>query len=310
MPALSGIRSVHPKTDTMKKRLLLLAAFFAALSVQAQPRTVGNIHESSRIKIALNYYSFNTPLRDGSETVESVIDFAANTGFAAVDATGYYFPGYPAVPSDEYINRIKYRAFWQGIQICGTGVKNDFTLPDPAAREKEKQLVKDWVVVAAKLGASTLRIFAGAGVPEGYTWEQTARWIAADIDECAAFAERYGIKLALQNHNDFLKTAEEVEKLFSMIRSQAVGLMLDIGSYRTDPYREIAQTIKYAITWQIKENLYIDGVETRTDIPRVMEIIRRGGYRGCVPIEILKPGNERQRAAQMFREVERAAFPR
>ncbi|MDR1937535.1 MAG: sugar phosphate isomerase/epimerase [Tannerellaceae bacterium] len=288
----------------MTKALLATACLWLAFSfLQAQTRTVGNIHEQSRIKIALNFYSFNTPLLDGSETLESVIDYCSDTGFAAIDPTGYYFKGYPQVPSDAYINRIKYHAFRQGIQISGTGVRNDFTLPDAAAREKEKQLVKDWVVVAAKLGAPVVRIFTGGGVPKGYSRDEVARWVARDIDECGEFAKQYGIMLAVQNHNDFLKTAEEVEQLFALIRSEAVGLMIDIGSYRTDPYREIEQTVKYAVSWQIKEAVFINGVETPTDIPRVMDIIRRSGYRGYVPIETLGKGTERERVKRMYERL-------
>ena len=284
-------------------RFLIIPAALLCIAAAAQTRTVGNIADRSSIKIALNFYSFNTPLTEGSETMESVIDYAASIGYAALDITGYYFGNYPEVPSDSEIFRIKRRAFRRGIQICGTGVRNDFTLADPSALEKEKQLVKDWIIVAAKLGASTLRIFAGNGVPQGSTWHETAVRVASAIDECAEVAARHGIVIAVQNHNDFLKTASDVENLFSLIRSDAVGLMLDIGSYRSDPYREIEQTVEYAVTWQVKETVFINGEETKTDLRRVMDIIRRKGYCGYVPVEIIGKGNERERVGRMVFEL-------
>ena len=290
----------------MKPRVLFTIALATLCSVAAAQKRVGNIAEESRAKIALNLYSFNTPLTEGKESLETVIDYAASLGYAALDMTGYYFSTYPAAPSDEEVYRTKYRAFRRGIQICGTGVRNDFTVVDRAALEKEKQHVKDWIVVAAKLGASTLRVFAGAGVPQGSTWDETARQVARAIDECAEVARRYGIMIAVQNHNDFLKTAEDVEKLFSMISSDAVGLMLDIGSYRSDPYREIEQTIGYAITWQVKETVFVGGVETKTDVRRVMDIIRKGGYCGYVPVEIIGKGNERERVKRLLDELNAA----
>lgn len=289
----------------MKKTILILLLALLWGETIGQPRG-RNLHETPRIKIGLNYYSFNTPLLRGEETIESVIDYAADLGFDGVDVTGYYFPGYPAVPSDEYILRIKNHAFHQGMTICGTGVRNDFTLADPAARAREIQLVKDWVVAASKLGASTLRVFTGPKIPDGYTWDETARWLAAAVDECAEFAKPYGVVIAIQNHDDFLKTAEDVERIFSRLTSDNVGLMLDVGCYHTDPYREIERTIEYAVTWQIKENVFIDDVETPTDIPRIIDIIARGGYRGFVPIEILNSGNERERTKVMFEKVRAA----
>ena len=102
----------------------------------------------------------------------------------------------------------------------------------------------------------------------------------------------HGVVIALQNHNEFLKTADDVDELFERVDSDWLGLNLDIGSYRVhDPYREIEQNVKRAVTWQIKENVWIDGVETRTDFKRLADIIRRSGYRGYLPLETLGPGD-------------------
>jgi sugar phosphate isomerase/epimerase len=84
--------------------------------------------------------------------------FSAQNNFDALDATGYYFPGYPKVPSDDTIRGLKKKAYVNGVVLSSTGVRNDFTLPDGAARKKEVQLVKDWIEVAAKLGVPVIRV--------------------------------------------------------------------------------------------------------------------------------------------------------
>jgi Sugar phosphate isomerases/epimerases len=259
-----------------------------------------------KTRISLNVFSFDRALRDGLTNIPGVLDFAAQTGFDAVDITGYFFPGYPNVPPDDYLFDLKHRAFRLGLEICGTGIKNDFTNPDPEARKLEKQLVKDWIVVASKLGAQTLRIFAGLAVPEGYTWKQAAEWIAADIEECAQFAQQYGVFLALQNHDDFIKTSDDVETLLQMIHSDWVGLMLDIGSYRSgDPYDEIAKTIKYAITWQVKEEVYINDKRVPTDFDRLKKIVDASSYRGYFPVETLGQGDPKVKVVRMFEELKK-----
>src|SRR5207249_2203293 len=86
-----------------------------------------------RIKIALNAYSFskllNAHLKDGREGISLIqlVDFCARHGFDGFDPTGYFFPNYPKVPADEYVNNLKRRAFDAGIGISGTGVRNNFT---------------------------------------------------------------------------------------------------------------------------------------------------------------------------------------
>ena len=100
-------------------------------------------------------------------TISDMLDFCADTGFEGVDITGYYFKGYPQVPSDEYLFEIKRKAFRLGLEISGTGVRNDFTIADKTKREQEVALVKNWIEVAAKIGAPVIRIFAGNQKNEG-----------------------------------------------------------------------------------------------------------------------------------------------
>ena len=260
----------------------------------------------ARIKISLNSYSFNRPLMSGEMTMDDMLDYAAQTGFEGIDLTGYYFPGYPEIPTDEYIYHIKHKAFGLGIEICGTGVRNNFAQADAAEREAAIKHVKEWIDVASKLGGQTLRIFAGNDVPAGHSREETFQWVIDCIKTCAEYGRNHGVILAVQNHNDFVKTADQVEELLKAIDSEWVGLMLDIGSYQTaDPYVEIRQTVKYAITWQIKEEVFINRKATKTDLDKIKEIIIDSGYRGYLPIETLGEGDPKEKIAVMFNEVKK-----
>ncbi|MCP5111459.1 MAG: sugar phosphate isomerase/epimerase, partial [bacterium] len=185
------------------------------------------------------------------------IDFCAEFGFSGVDATGYYFPGYPKPPLDEYVYKLKRRAFINGITFGGTGVRNDFAVADAAARKRDVQLVKNWIEVAQKLGATELRVFSGREVPSGYSFDQALKWMAADFRECARYAGRHGVMLGLQNHHDFLKTAAQTIRLVDAVDSEWFAVKLDIGSLRQgDPYQEIETLTPYAVSWQIKENIW------------------------------------------------------
>ncbi|HEY1339675.1 MAG TPA: TIM barrel protein, partial [Bryobacteraceae bacterium] len=174
---------------------------FAAGEVKRRPGT--------RIRIGLNSYSFDKPLRDGRMTLADVIDYCAAHDIDGVDLTGYYFPGYPKVPSDEYIYDLKRKAYVNGVSISGTGVRNDFTLPDAAARKAEIERVKNWVVAGEKMGASFIRVFSGPRVPAGSSFDQALEYMIPAFRECAEFGKQHGVIVALQHHDDFLKTADE-----------------------------------------------------------------------------------------------------
>lgn len=228
----------------------------------------------AKLRLSLNCYSFNAPLRSGEIDLFDVLEFCAANGIDAIDPTGYYFPGYPEVPDNEYISRFKRQAFLMGIDISGTGLRNDFTLSNAEKRKEEVVLVKKWIEAAAKLGAPTLRIFVGVTNPEqdGFTRDQVFDWMVRDIRECCEYAGKFGVVLSLQNHWDYIKTASDILKIFKMVNSEWLGLNLDIGSYRFDPYEEIRQTIHLAVTWQIKENVYVNGQQQKTDYDKLFRV--------------------------------------
>lgn len=262
----------------------------------------------SHIKLSCNLYSFNAPLTSGEMTLEQVVDFCAEIGFVAVDPTGYYFKGYPAPASDEEVYRIKHRAFRAGLDISGTGVRNDFTLPDAAARDAEVAHVTRWIDVAAKLGAPVLRVFAGKEAPAGHTEAETRDWVVSCLAQVTERAASRGVMIVLQNHHDFVKTAAQTLDLRKRVPSEWFGLNVDIGSLRIggDPYDEIARLAPFAYTWQLKELVYRGEREEKTDVARVIRIIRDAGYRGYVPIETLGPGNPREKVRRFLDEVRTA----
>ena len=165
---------------------------------------------------------------------------------------------------------------------------------------------------AEKLGAPVIRVFAGKEVPAGFTRTQVVEWMAKDLQECAEFGEKHGVMVGIQNHNDFLKTSGDIEELLSKINSKWFGLILDIGSLRTtdNPYKEIEQVVPYAINWQIKETVFINNVETKTDLKKIVAILKSSRYRGYIPIETLGAGDPKEKVARFFNEVKNAVEER
>lgn len=259
------------------------------------------------LKLSLNAYSFNEPLKSNTISMEELIEFAAEIGFEGIDLTGYYFPGYPNVPTDAFIYQIKRKAHLSGLSISGTGIRNDFAQLDAEKRKKDIQLVKDWILVASKLGAPVIRIFSGVDIPKGYSWESIASWMAKDIQECVDFGQAHGVIVALQNHNDFIKNAEQVKSLFQLVNRAWFGLVLDIGSYQQgDPFPQIQETIPLAVNWQLKEEMYQDGKAIKTDLSKVLKLILASNYRGFIPIETLGKGDPKQKVSQLLKEIKDA----
>lgn len=261
------------------------------------------------LRLSCNLYSFNEPLMNGQMTLEQVLMFCSDLGFDAVDPTGYYFPKYPNLPADDYVYQIKRKAFRLGLDISGTGIRNDFTLPDLTRRKAEIELVRNWTDLAARLGAPVLRVFAGTGkeLPAGYNRKEVTTWVVDALRECTDYAAKQGVMIVLQNHADFIRTDDDILEMITQVKSDWLAVNLDIGSFKLgDPYAQIARVAPYAATWQIKENLFVEGRETETDLNRIMAIVRDSGYRGYLPIETLGKGDPRQKVPVFYEKVKRA----
>ena len=274
----------------------------AAASLEPVKRVGGPM-----LKVSCNAYSFAKLLGTGGTGSLKLVELAevcAKMGFDGFDPTGYYFPGYEknglGVPTDKVIYALKRRAFDLGLGISGTGIGNNFTLADRAARAVDVQRIKNWSEVAAKLGAPVIRVFADTQL-RAQTWESASqgakrddveKWIADDIRACAEHAGKFGVIIGVQNHGDFIKTAFEQIALIQRVDSPWCGAIVDTGYYKAeDVYAEMAQAAPYAVNWQIKQSPY--GVEKEaeapTDLQRLLKIVRASGYRGYLPLETLSP---------------------
>ena len=168
-----------------------------------------------------------------------------------------------ACPTDKYIFDLKRHAFDLGLGISGTGVGNNFTTADKAARALDVQRIKNWAEVAGKLGAPVLRVFADTQmrdetwqtVSKGATRDQVEEWIADNIRECADYAGKFGVIIGVQNHGDFLRTADDLIHLINRINSPWCGAIVDTGYFKApDPYAEMAKAAPYAVNWQVKQS--------------------------------------------------------
>jgi sugar phosphate isomerase/epimerase len=268
--------------------------------------TVQNRKDEStrKLKTSLNAYSFNKMLNDSIKgrgagiTLLQVLEFAAKNKFEGFDATAYYFPGYPERPTNAYVDTLKSRAADLNIAISGTGVRNNFTTADSAVREAGVKHIKEYVEVAARLGAPVIRVFADTQmraqtwdtVSKGATRAQVQDWIAAALRDCADHGRQFKVKIGVQNHGDFLKTGPELLTLIKAVGSEWCGPIVDTGYFKTkDPYEDMALVAPKAVNWQIKQSPLGEDSNVPTDLIRLMTIIRKSGYSGYLPIETLSP---------------------
>lgn len=280
--------------------MIKLAALLPAAVALARSQTLNACEDktamvnrrSVKIKLSVNAWSYYIPLNkylkseSGGMSLFDMLEECARLEVDAIDPTGYFFPGYPNVPDRKFINDFKRRAFQLGIEISGTGIRNDFATPNKVKREADIELAKKWIEAAADMGAPVLRVFAGPQ-PKEHSWDETAKWMAEALAKCAEHGEKHGVMVGVQNHGDMLKSADEVLTILGLVKSDWLGTIVDTGFFLTpDPYADIARVIPHAVNWQVK-GLLSNRKGPKIDMTKLVKIIRESKYRGYVPVETL-----------------------
>ena len=209
------------------------------------------------------------------------IDFCGDHGCAGTELTSYFFQ--PKV-SRKYLTALRRRAFLRGVEISGTAVGNNFSLPAGEARQAQIAYVKEWIDHAAVLGAPHIRVFAGREA-KGVDRAQADRWAIECLRECCDHAAKHGIFLGIENH-DSIGDAKSLLNFVKAVDHPWFGVNLDSGNFRTDnPYEDFAASAPFAVNVQLKTELRVAGKKAPADLPRLMAILKKARYQGYVAVE-------------------------
>jgi sugar phosphate isomerase/epimerase len=256
-----------------------------------------------QLKLSLAAYSFRQALdlKNLSMTLFDFIDLAAGLPLDAVELTSYYF----AEESDAYLDKLKAHAAAKKIAISGVPVGNNFCLRDDAARKAEVEKVKTWTRHAARLGAPTVRIFAG-NLSKGDTLEQAQKRVVAAMEECCAVAEKLGVILALENHGGITATPEQLLALVKPIKSPALGVNIDTGNFHTaDPYADVAKIAPYGVVCQLKTEVSPNNKKEPADLGRMVQILKDANFHGFVALEYEAKEDPRVAVPRHVKELRR-----
>ena len=248
-----------------------------------------------RLLLSLAAYSFrdyfkNSNRPPGAQTAPAkriglieFIDFCAENGCDGAELTSYYFP--PDITT-EFLLKIKRYAFLRGVEISGTAVGNNFTLPVGEKRDQEIAHVKKWIDHAALLGAPHVRIFAGSP-PAGMSRGQAVSLCISAIEDCCDHAAQAGVFLGLENHGGIVAEASGLMEIVRAVKSRWFGVNLDTGNFHSDdPYADLVTCAPYAVNVQLKAEITRRGHEAEpSNLALLAKILRDANYQGYVALE-------------------------
>jgi L-ribulose-5-phosphate 3-epimerase len=274
------------------------ASVIAATDVHAQEPKPAEA-TPPRNRLAVSTYSFwqfkNRDLRD----IEKCIDLSSELGFDGVELL------HRQMESEDkgYLQRLKRRAFINGLDLCGFSTHQGFLSPDEGVRQKNIDHTIHCIELAYDLGIPTMRVNTGTwgtsrnfdelmknrGIEppkEGYTDEDGFDWVIASLEKCLPAAEKCGVLLGLENHWGLGRTAEGVLRIVNKIDSPWLQVTADTGNFLEDPYDRLALLAPKTVLLQAKT--YFGGglwYALELDYPRIARIFREHKFRGYVSLE-------------------------
>ena len=235
------------------------------------------------LKLSLAAYSFNKQLdlKKPAMTLFDFIDLAAALPVEAVELTSYYF----AETTDAYLDRLKAHAAAKKLAISGVPVRSNFCLRDAAKRRADIDQVTAWCGRAGRVGAKTVRVFAGTA-EAGDAAADAVRRVVATVEACLPAATAAGVALAMENHGGVTATADGLLAIVTAVKGEGFGVNIDTGNFKTaDPYADVAKVVPYGVVCQVKTEVFPAGVRQEADLGRMVAILKAGNFHGYVALE-------------------------
>lgn len=292
-------------SNSISRRELLQGCFVAGASLAIGNRFLKQSAAQEtrtpppRSHIGISTYSFWQFKNEAYRDIEKCIDLSAEWGFDGVEIL------HRQMTNEEpgYLQRLKKRAFVNGLSLCGFSTHQGFVYPDAADRQKNIDHTVKCIELAYALGIPTMRVNTGRwnttksfddlmknrGIEpriEGYTDEDGFKWVIDSLEKCLPAAEKCGVLLGLENHWGLGITAEGVLRIVDAIKSPWLQVTSDTGNFLEDPYDRLALMAPKTILVQAK-TYYGGGLWYQLDLdyPRIAKIFRDVNYRGWVSLE-------------------------
>jgi sugar phosphate isomerase/epimerase len=250
-------------------------------------------------RIGVSTYSFWQFKNDKLRDVEACIDLAGEMGFDAVEILHRQMTDQSAAA----LQKLKRRAFLNGMSLCGFSIHQGFVYKDKDERQKNVDHTIKCLEMAYAMGIPTMRVNTGRwgtiksfdelmkkrGIEPnlpGVTDDEAFKWVIDSLTACLKTAEKCGVVMGLENHWGLGLTPEGVLKIVDAVDSPWLQVTMDTGNFLEDPYDKLEKLAPKTVLVQAKT--YFGGglwYTLELDNERIARMLRKHKYAGFISLE-------------------------
>ena len=181
------------------------------------------------------------------------------------------------------------------IAVSGIAISARFAFINPEEKKKHFAETRRNLKIAAQLAAPIVRVFGGR-IPKGYTVEEMVPVLVKNLREMADEAEEYGVKLALETHDDWIDSAV-VSRVMKEVNHPYVGILWDMHHpfrfNHEDPEETYTNLSPYIVGVHVKDSILDENGQTKLVLPgegdvplkKMLKMLINDDYNGYVTFE-------------------------
>jgi sugar phosphate isomerase/epimerase len=215
--------------------------------------------------------------------LERIIKAAHDFGFAGIElrAEAGHAHGVELERTAAERRAIRDRIEDAYLEVAGVGTSCRYDSPDPAQRRAMIERSKQYIQLAADVGAGMIRVF-GNDMPAGVNREDCIAYVAESLHELGEFAEPYGVDVLLEMHGQFNYWG------FALPAVQAANHPNVALVYNCDPRDLVAGSVAstYSRVCNWIRHVHMHEFVGPFPYPELFALLKADGYTGYLSSEV------------------------
>jgi len=273
----------------MKRRDFFFKTGIAAAGIAAAPKFIASCSNEPRFKISLAEWSLHRTLNGKMlDNLEFPVKAKRDFGITAVEYVSSFFSDF--VEDPKYLAELKRITVYHAVTNVLIMVDGEGDLGAPTHEERMKTAENHikWVDAAQTLGCHSIRVNAGGpGTPEEH-----AANVVLGLRLLCGYAQTKGINILVENHGGHSSDGAWLSNVIKTVQMPNIGTLPDFGNFRIsadqeyDRYKGIEELMPFAKGVSGKSyDFDKNGNETTIDFARMIQIVKKSGYRGYIDVE-------------------------
>ncbi|MFA5814763.1 MAG: sugar phosphate isomerase/epimerase family protein [Bacteroidales bacterium] len=273
----------------MKRRDFFLKSGLAVAGMAVAPKLLSSCSTEPRFKISLAEWSLHRALGGKMlDNLEFPVKAKRDFGITAVEYVSSFFADYVTDP--KYLAELKRITDYHAVTNVLIMVDGEGNLGEPTEEGRLKTVENHvkWVDAAQFLGCHSIRVNAGgSGTPEEH-----AANVVLGLRKLCEYGQTKGINIIVENHGGHSSDGSWLSNVIKTVKMPNVGTLPDFGNFRIsadkeyDRYKGVEELMPFAKGVSGKSyDFDKDGNETTIDFARMIQIVKKSGYRGYIGVE-------------------------